>query len=149
MLLKTQCGNAYTFCYYPQPTHWVILAVAGVSGCVLFIHLMTPSKLEKWETLTTVPSVASCMSPPLHGGKVCLLRNCHICMRVFSRLNLLDTSKSGVMTLQSYDQKRWCSEHAVVNSAGSVRAHTDHRCPEPRVLSLFLLVWLSLYPIAL
>lgn len=40
-----------------RSTHWVILASAGVSGSVLFIYLMTPSKSQKLETLTVVPPI--------------------------------------------------------------------------------------------
>lgn len=70
-------GTLNNFYYFSQSTHWVILASAGLSGSVLFIHLMTPSKLEKLETLTVVPPVTSFSSPPLHSGRCvfCVLVN--------------------------------------------------------------------------
>lgn len=149
MLLKTQCGNAYTFYDY-SPAY--PLGHPGCGWCEWVCSIYSPH--DSFQVREVGNPDDGSIGRFLHVtssalGKVCLLRNCHICMRVFSRFNLLDTLKSGAMTLQSYNQKRLRSEHAVVNSAGSVKAHTDHGYPEPRVLSFFLLVWLSLYLTAL
>lgn len=108
----------------PQPTHWVILAVAGVSGCVLFIHLMTPSKLEKLETLTTVPSVASCMSPPLHWGR------CVSCETVTSAcecsaavLTFLTLCSRGLW-LCNHTIRRDCAQNMLLSTVRGQSKHT-------------------------
>lgn len=77
--IKNSMWKHYNFYYYSWSTHWDILASAGVSGSVLFIHLVTPSKLEKLETLRVVPSVTFFISPPLHWGRYvsCIVINLH------------------------------------------------------------------------
>lgn len=118
----------------PQPTHWVILAVAGESGCVLFIHLMTPSKLEKLETLTTVPSVAYFMSPPLHWGR------CVSCETVTSACEFSVLSASWLFEVRDYDSAVIWSKEVVlrmgswqqcrVSVAVAIKAHTDQGPPQ-------------------
>lgn len=77
---------------YSQSTHWVILASARVSGRVLFIHLMTPSELEKLETLTVVLPVTSFSPPPLHSGRCvfCIIASCVLIFSVVSGSQLFE-----------------------------------------------------------
>lgn len=112
--IENSTQKHYNFFFYSWSTHWAILASAGVSGSVLFLYLMTPSKLEKLETLTVCSTHYFFCFTTSALRKVCLWYCCRICILIFQLSEAPSSLKQvKITTLQLYNQKRLRLGHAV------------------------------------